>query len=145
MASNCSSSFVKPEATAVVIIGKVIKTETKTGTVPDLNQNKASKINAITGVVLIIAKGISIKKLKNFRLPHKQPITKPRIIEIIKAKRHRNKVKPIDCQKFKFEKRLHKAKKTDFGEGKIKGDFMIDSPIIQTRKMQRIDRLYAMT
>ena len=64
-------------ATAVVIIGRVISTQTKTGTVPDLNQKSAIKIKATTGVARMIAIGNSKKSRAKDDRPHKRPSRPP--------------------------------------------------------------------
>ena len=69
-------------ATAVVIIGRVIRTQTKTGTVPDLNQKSAIKIKATTGVARITARGNSKKSFTNEESPQKIPSRVPAITEI---------------------------------------------------------------
>ena len=77
----------------MIIIGRLIKTETKTGTTPEVNQNKAGKINAITGVALISSKGKSMKAEKAFESDAIRPRKKPQIKESKKDKIPRKKVK----------------------------------------------------
>ena len=79
------SILLNPLWIDVIIIGKDIKTEVTIGTVPDLNQNKIKRITEITGVTLIIAKGIFKKELKNSEYPQKIPKIKPTKILIKKA------------------------------------------------------------
>ena len=84
---------------AVIIIGRHIKTETNTGTIPDVNQNKAGKIKAITGVALISSKGKAMKAEKDFESEAMRPKKNPKIREIKKDTITRKKVKPKAFQK----------------------------------------------
>ena len=63
-----SNSFLsileKPVQTEVTIIGRDIKTETKTGTEFDVKINIAIKIMLTTGVILIIERGIEKNDFK---------------------------------------------------------------------------------
>ena len=73
-----------PFCTEVVIIGKFIKTATKTGKKLELNQNSATKIIATTGVMRIICNGILIKSLKNLKYASRAPRIVPIVTDIIK-------------------------------------------------------------
>ena len=77
---------------ASVITGKVINTETKTGTVEEPNQNSAIKIKETTGVDLIVI----IHGCKAAENAGKMPAAKPRIPESnndnIKANKPRKQV-----------------------------------------------------
>ena len=81
------------------MIGKHINTETKTGTISEVNQNKAGRINAITGVALINSNGKSIKAEKAFESAAISPKKNPKIREIKKEMITRKKVKEKAFQK----------------------------------------------
>ena len=81
------------------MIGRHIKTETKTGTISEVNQNKAGRINAITGVALINSNGKSIKAEKAFESAAISPKKNPKINEIKKEIMTRRKVKAKAFQK----------------------------------------------
>lgn len=70
--------FFMPKDTEDVSTGRVISTDTNTGTCEEVNQNSASRINETTGVALIILIGsfstASAEALK--------PEREPRSIEI---------------------------------------------------------------
>lgn len=72
-----------PFCTEVVIIGKFIKTATKTGKKLELNQNSATKIIATTGVMRIICNGIRIKLLKKLKYASRAPSIVPIVTDII--------------------------------------------------------------
>lgn len=81
------------------MIGRHIKTETKTGIISEVNQNKAGRIKAITGVALINSNGKSIKAAKAFESAAKRPENNPKIREIMKDMITRKKVKAKAFQK----------------------------------------------
>ena len=83
----------------MVTIGRHIKTETNTGTTPEVNQNKAGRIKAITGVALISSKGKSMKAENDFESAAISPEKKPQIKEIKKDKITRTKVNANAFQK----------------------------------------------
>lgn len=91
--SRFSGVFSKPFSADVIMIGRHINTETKTGTISEVNQNKAGRINAITGVALINSKGKSIKAAKALESAAISPKKKPKIREIKKEMITRKKVK----------------------------------------------------
>ena len=91
--SRFSGVFSKPFSADVIMIGKHINTETKTGTISEVNQNKAGRINAITGVALINSNGKSIKAEKAFESAAISPKKNPKINEIKKETITRKKVK----------------------------------------------------
>ena len=114
----------KPVQTEVVTTGSVISTATKTGTVPDLNQNNAVKITAITGVVRINASGSSKKSFQNSEDAHKNPKNIPAAIEIKKALITRRKVYKNAFQNPAVTARLQICLKTKKGSGKMRGAFI---------------------
>ena len=123
MPKSFSSVFEKPLATAVVMIGSVIKTQTKTGTVPDLNQKSAIKMKATTGVARIIASGSSKKLLKKREKPAPIPSAVPSRTVITKDIITRKKVWANARQKDGDFTRSTAELKTLAGVGRIRGAF----------------------
>ena len=97
--SRFSGFFSKPFFAEVITIGRHIKTETKTGTTSEVNQNKAGRIKAITGVARINSSGKSKKAEKAFESAAVRPKKNPRINEIKKEIMTRRKVKAKAFQK----------------------------------------------
>ena len=81
------------------MIGRPIKTATKTGTTPEVNQKRAGRIRAITGVDLTRSRGKSRKAEKAFESAAKRPRKKPSVREIKKEMITRKKVKAKAFQK----------------------------------------------
>ena len=116
--------FSKPFSLAVIIIGRAINTATQTGTIPDLNQNNAIRIKAITGVTRITASGKVRKALKTGKSAAKKPVINPIENEIKKAEITRKK----ENAKLFQNKRVLQSRKslirTVCGNGRISGAFI---------------------
>ena len=143
MPKSFLSDFVKPLATAVVIIGSVISTQTKTGTVPDLNQKSAIRIKATTGVARIIASGSSKKLLVKDESPQARPMIVPTNTVITKEIITRKKVCAKARQKDWVFTRLVAELKTLAGVGRMRGALMIRDTTIHKTRITTRDSMYA--
>lgn len=81
-------------------------TETKTGTVFELNQKTARRITDITGVERISVRGNCKKSLKKFESEAKKPVTVPRNTVIVNDKRILRRVCTNSFQKYLSTKRV---------------------------------------
>ena len=143
MPKSFSSDFVKPLATAVVIIGSVMSTQTKTGTVPDLNQKSAIRINATTGVARIIASGSSKKLLVKDESPQAKPMIVPTNTVITKEIITRKKVCAKARQKDSVFTRFFATLKTLVGVGKMRGASMIKETMNHVATITTSESMYA--
>ena len=96
-------------------MGRHNKMETKTGTMPEVNQKRAGRIKAITGVDLIRASGKSRKAAKVCESAARSPRKKPAIREIMKERRTLKKLNAKACQKRTVAASSKSLNKTECG------------------------------
>lgn len=143
MPKSFSSDFVKPLATAVVIMGSVMSTQTKTGTLPDLNQKSAIRIKATTGVARIIASGNSKKSRVKDDSPQAKPMIIPSRTVIAKEMITRKKVWAKARQKAWDLIRPAAELKTFAGDGKMSGASMIKETMNHVATITTRESMYA--
>ncbi|HRW62716.1 MAG TPA: hypothetical protein P5132_04475 [Bacteroidales bacterium] len=100
----------------------MVKKAIKIGTISTLNQIRASNINDITGVDLIVTKIGFKKALKVSFVPASIPNPTPNINEAAKPIIPRKTVKPIAGKNFSDKIILNVEIKVDSGDGKINSD-----------------------
>ena len=101
--------------------GRVIRTDTKIGTVSERNQKNAIKIKAMTGVERMTDIGSSNKSFKTFEDEHKKPRKKPAIIQIKNETTTLKDVKQKFFQNSSLKTESTMVLKTRAGFGKISG------------------------
>ena len=106
-----------------------------------MNQNKAGRIKAITGVALISSIGKSIKAAKAFESAAQRPKKIPKSKDIKKEIRTRRKVKAKAFQKTAVTASSKSLFITRCGKGRIRGAAIIADTAYHIRRKKNGERI----